>query len=169
MTLFPYPSQGVDADERFTPSWVFDGMGLTFDLDPASPIGIDTVVPARLKLTRDDDGLSSPWHGLVWCNPPFSTMTKWADRFIEHGSGVLLGPIADSGWMNRAMQACDAVYIMRDLRFWHPTHKGKESAYPLALWAFGVEALAGITRASQLWGPDRGTLLNRSATSFENR
>jgi hypothetical protein len=158
-TLFSYASQELEADERFTPSWVFDGLGLKFDLDPASPIGIDTVVPARVKLTREDDGLATPWDGIVWCNPPFSSMTRWADKFIAHGNGVMLGPVADSGWMNRAMHACDAVYIMRDLKFWHPTHKGKESAYPLALWAMGGQAYMGLVRATRLWGPERGTLL----------
>jgi len=29
--------QSFDKDERYTPAWVFDGLGLTFDTDPASP------------------------------------------------------------------------------------------------------------------------------------
>lgn len=37
--LFPAPVQGRETDERYTPAWVFEGLGLTFDLDPASPVG----------------------------------------------------------------------------------------------------------------------------------
>ena len=32
-----HPSQSLDKDERYTPQWVFSGLGLAFDLDPASP------------------------------------------------------------------------------------------------------------------------------------
>ena len=44
--------------------------GLMFDLDPASP-GPGHWVPARRTLTKKDDGLACPWHGLVFMNPPF--------------------------------------------------------------------------------------------------
>lgn len=50
--LFPAVVQGHDSDERYTPRWVFDGLGLTFDLDPASPVEGGDCVPARRKLTR---------------------------------------------------------------------------------------------------------------------
>jgi len=38
VNLFSVPVQGTDSDERYTPRWVFDGLGLMFDLDPASPL-----------------------------------------------------------------------------------------------------------------------------------
>jgi hypothetical protein len=37
--LFSVPVQGRETDERFTPQWVFDGLGLRFCMDPASPVG----------------------------------------------------------------------------------------------------------------------------------
>jgi hypothetical protein len=161
-SLFPYPSQEREADERFTPAWVFDGLGMQFDLDPASPIGIETFVPARVKLTREDDGLDAEWHGSVWCNPPFSAMTKWADKFIAHGNGILLGPVADSAWTLRALHAADAVYIAHHLRFWHQTYKGTDSAFPMGLFAMGPDAVIALERASRLWGTERGALLVRA-------
>src|SRR5688572_14397630 len=88
--LFAYPTQGRDTDERYTPCWVFDGLGLTFDLDPASPVGGGDCVPADARFTREDDGLTRPWFGTVWLNPPFSNATPWARKFMRHGDGVFL-------------------------------------------------------------------------------
>ena len=30
--------------------------------------------------TRDDDGLSQPWTGRVWCNPPYSDCGAWVRK-----------------------------------------------------------------------------------------
>jgi phage N-6-adenine-methyltransferase len=30
--------------------------------------------------TREDDGLSKPWSGRVWCNPPYSNLYDWVDK-----------------------------------------------------------------------------------------
>lgn len=144
--LFTVPVQGRETDERFTPQWVFDGLGLTFDLDPASPVEGGDVVPARVKLTRYDDGLAAAWTGLVWLNPPFSAGTAWADRFREHGNGVFLGPIANARWWMDLASAADRLWLCRDFAFTHPTHAGKRSSMPLAFAAIGPEAVEGLDR-----------------------
>jgi DNA primase len=36
--------------EWYTPAWVFDALGLQFDLDPASPHDFETAVPAACEL-----------------------------------------------------------------------------------------------------------------------
>jgi hypothetical protein len=65
-----------ETSEWFTPKYIFDALGLTFDLDPAHP-GEGTphcCVPARRVLTRKENGLLVPWHkdDLVWINSPQS-------------------------------------------------------------------------------------------------
>lgn len=42
-----------------------------FDLDPASGAESTPIAPERF--TKEDDGLTQPWHGDVFLNPPWST------------------------------------------------------------------------------------------------
>lgn len=144
--LFPVVVQGPESDERYTPRWVFDGLALTFDLDPAAPVDGGDCVPARRRYTRADDGLAQPWHGLVWLNPPFSESTRWADRFRRHGSGVFLGPVANARWWIDLIRRADLIWHCRDLAFTHPSHAGKRSSMPLAMVAYGSDAAAGVER-----------------------
>ena len=148
-TLFPTPTQSVESDERYTPRWVFDGLGLTFDLDPASPIEGGDCVPARRKLTTLDDGLAAEWDGLVWLNPPFSNATPWADRFRLHGRGLFLGPIANARWWNDLAGAADRLWLCRDFAFTHPTHAGRRSSMPLAFISMGHTSTDALTRLAE--------------------
>ena len=164
--MFAAPVQGTDSDERYTPSWIFDGLGGTFDTDPASPgHGAGDCVPARVKYTRADDGLVQPWHGSVWLNPPFSNATPWARRFIDHAQGVFLGPVANAAWCIELMQAAHLVWFMRDFAFTHPTHAGKRSSMPLFMAAIGtaeVDALASLATS----GRHDGVLFQRFGESL---
>lgn len=153
--------QSLDKDERYTPSWVFDGLGLQFDLDPASPgEGNGDAVPALRKLTRADDGLAHDWHGLVWLNPPFSNAAAWARKFIAHGQGVFLGPIANGKWRQELFSAADALWLCSDFAFTHPTHAGKRSSMPLFFASFGSIATAGLYRLAGS-GRHDGVLVQR--------
>lgn len=158
LPLFSTPIARQETDERFTPRWMFDALGERFDLDPASPIEYETDVPADAVFTRDDDGLVQPWHGFVWLNPPFSNATPWADRFIAHGCGLFLGPIANAAWAQRMLRSAGATWLLRDFAFNHPTHAGKRSSMPLMLCAFGDRAVAAARRAA-LALPDAGVLV----------
>jgi hypothetical protein len=148
--LFASDTQGVNSDERYTPAWVFDGLKLWFDTDPASPgEGAGDCVPAAVKLTRADDGLVRPWGGRVWLNPPFSNATPWARRFIDHGQGVFLGPVANSAWCIELMKAAHLVWFMRDFPFVHPTHAGKRSSMPLFMAAIGGAETGALRRLAK--------------------
>ena len=156
--LFRFPVQGRETDERYTPKWIFDGLGLTFDLDPAAPVGGGDCVPTRHRYTVEDDGLSLPWFGLVWLNPPFSESTLWADRFREHNNGVFLGPVANSRWWVHLVRHASLVWNCRDFPFTHPLHAGKRSSMPLAMVALGDVAACGVRRLA-LSGVQDGVLL----------
>jgi hypothetical protein len=157
-TLFGVPIDRTDSDERFTPRWIFTALGERFDLDVAHPMDAETNVPCDAFYTREDDGLTSPWSGFVWCNPPFSNTTPWADKMIAHGEGLFLGPFANSAWTQRMLRASSATWLMRDFAFEHPLHAGKRSSMPLAMYALGERARRSLVRAARKC-PDAGTLM----------
>jgi ParB family chromosome partitioning protein len=47
------------------------------DLDPASSDRAQELVQAAVYYTKDDDGLTRPWSGRVWMNPPYSKGLIW--------------------------------------------------------------------------------------------
>jgi hypothetical protein len=81
-------------DEWLTPPAIIAALGgpSSFDLDPCAPISRpwDT---ARQHFTVVDDGLSKPWHGRIWFNPPYGgprIVGPWMRRMAEHGIGTAL-------------------------------------------------------------------------------
>lgn len=91
MSLSSHQSANMKNDEWLTPPEILNALG-AFDLDPCSPINRPWPT-AGAHYTVEDDGLSKPWHGRVWCNPPFGReAVKWLRRMAEHGNGIALIP-----------------------------------------------------------------------------
>lgn len=113
--LFPVDADAVavTADDCYTPRWVFDAMGLHFDLDVAAPVGGPLHVPASRYLTAADDGLTSEWSGVVWCNPPYSNFGPWAHRWSRHDAGALMGTYTPgTSWTPAVFAAAEAVALI---------------------------------------------------------
>ena len=94
--------QGIGlTDEWYTPPFIFDALSIRFDLDPCSP-GQGHWVPADNVYTKEDDGLSKPWFGTVFMNPPFGGRNghvPWLDKFFKHNNGVaIVRAYTSSGW-----------------------------------------------------------------------
>lgn len=133
-----------------TPAWLFDMMGLTFDLDVAAPTEQVSAVPALAAYTVEDDGMALPWFGRVWMNPPYSDTSRWVDRFIEHGHGVALVPHSRSGWHSR-LWASSAVLVDPNQpggpMFQFVVNGKPTNVYmPVVLAAFGDECIAAVKR-----------------------
>lgn len=114
-TLFDVGPADVAAtnDEWYTPRWIFDAAGLTFDLDVCAPVAPEfRSCPARRYLTVLDDGLTAPWDGLVWMNPPYSDTAPWVDRFIQHSPGLALVKAGNSSWLRRLQPAADGIALL---------------------------------------------------------
>lgn len=75
------------SDEHYTPKSLFHTLGVTFDLDVASPHTQPNSGASKWFCKCCADGLKSDWFGNVWMNPPYSSPTEWVDRFIAHGGG----------------------------------------------------------------------------------
>src|SRR3954469_1584920 len=101
--------------EWYTPPELFARLGLTFDLDPASPgPAIVPWVPADRHYTMRDNGLIQPWEGRVWLNPPYGEPgVSFIKRMIEHGDGVMLLPSrTETKIFQSAAASADAVVFI---------------------------------------------------------
>ena len=111
----------------------------TFDLDPcASP---KAHVRAHVQFTVDDDGLSQPWRGLVFCNPPYGPALKsWVAKCFAEGTNsytcvvALIPARTDTRWWHDNIAGLADIFLLKGrLRF----GDGKNSApFPsvLAVW-----------------------------------
>lgn len=152
--LFGVEQAELTSDDYYTPAWVFERMGIEFDLDVASPPGGIPWIPAKRYFTMADDGLSQPWEGRVWMNPPYSRPVHWVNRFMDHGHGVALLPMAKSAWFDRVWSDAHGIAI---------TPGGGRSFFvkpgsdkPLDLWlpclyvAMGPECVEAISRLGRV-------------------
>lgn len=133
-----------------TPSYIFAGIPLSFDLDPASPLS-GPVTPARCHHTPVQGGLAQPWFGMVWLNPPCNRweIGRWIAKLAEHGRGVaLVYARTDTAWF----QDCppDGLLLLRGrVRF--VERKGSRTvsgASPSMLMAYDEEAVEGLAGAT---------------------
>jgi hypothetical protein len=129
-------------DDYYTPREVFDALGLRFDLDVCAPPGGVPWVPADRYYTLEEDGLTQPWEGRVWMNPPYSHVTPWARRFIAHGHGVALLSHAKSAWHPVLWEAADAVAFP----FRYFDFIGGSISLPVWFAAFGDECVEALHR-----------------------
>ena len=100
------------SDDYYTPPAIFEALGLTFDIDPCAPEGGIPWIPVKEFYTKESNGLAADWYGKVWMNPPYSEVTPWMDKFIQHGNGVCLVPAAKSRWLARIWEESDCALLM---------------------------------------------------------
>lgn len=109
----PFPFEGVlkKNDALQTPEYVWRALG-KIDLDPCA--GAETSIGrVNYALERGQDGLSLPWFGFVYCNPPFSQKELWIQRMAEHGNGILILPERDSApWFGPLASLLGAYFVM---------------------------------------------------------
>ena len=139
------------SDEWFTPAILFNQLGLEFDLDVASAFNSPTHVPADRRYTINDDGLTQPWIGRVWMNPPYSKPSPWVDKWLEHRYGIALLPMAKSQWFNRLMES-DAKFVLLPSNFKFESPEGKSLSLMMGstLWALGESNVNAIARLGKL-------------------
>jgi hypothetical protein len=141
--------------EWYTPKSLFDTLGLTFDLDPASPCPAVPWVPARTHYCIDGEKL--PWEeGRVWLNPPYGPSgVRFIERMIEHNDGLLLLPArTETRIFQAAARAASRVVFLRDrLHFVRPDGRASRASFGSVLMAFGTDAemLLAVDRAALGW------------------
>jgi hypothetical protein len=151
MSSYEYPGE---SDEWYTPKYIFDALGLRFDLDVSSPPGGPRYVPADKWLTVQEDGLRASWNGLVWMNPPFGHMRHkrdWLRRFFSHANGIALAPDRTSApWFQEFAPLADAIcWVAPKIKFERPDGTiGKSPGTGTVLLACGSVAAAAIDRCN---------------------
>jgi len=149
--LFTTQQTELTSDDYYTPKWIFDALGLHFDLDVASPPH-PTHVPCDRYLTQADDGLTADWYGRVWMNPPFSKTGPWVERWLNHGNGIGLLPCVKHSQWTETLWDSDAKCVFlnsSEVRF----HHGDETKqiWPIVwLWAIGAENIAALQKLGRV-------------------
>ena len=99
-----------------TPQEFFDELDLEFhfDLDVCA-------LPENAKCTAyytpEQDGLSQPWYGCCWCNPPYGReIGRWVKKAADSAEGgamvvMLLPARTDTRWFH------DYIYGKAEVRF----------------------------------------------------
>jgi phage N-6-adenine-methyltransferase len=146
------------SDEWYTPPLVFDALALTFDVDPATIPGGIPWIPADRHYSIEDDGLTMPWVGRVWLNPPYSSPSPWIQRLAAHGDGIALIPADTStAWWHDTVPTADAVCFIRGrLRFVKADLRAAKSwtgRFPSALVAWGDESAVAVRACGLGWTP----------------
>lgn len=134
----------------FTPREIVAALG-EFDLDPCTQTfrPFDT---AKAHICEDvgQCGLSSPWSGRVWLNPPYGKkVSEWLDKLRVHGNGVaLVFARVETDWGQRSVGAADAVNFLRGrLAFIRASGKAETNAGTGSLLlAFGSQNVAAIKK-----------------------
>jgi hypothetical protein len=139
------------ADEWYTPKSLFDDLGLKFDLDVASPIHSKIHVPAEHRYTINDNGLESPWFGRVWMNPPYSKPKPWVIKWLNHGNGIALLPMAKSQWFNDLINSnANFTVLPYSFKFENVNNQKIQHMMASTLWALGESNIEAISRMGKV-------------------
>lgn len=143
--LFNTEQTELTSDDYYTPKWIFDALGLHFDLDVASPPH-PTHVPCDRYYTQADDGLTAEWYGRVWMNPPFSKTGPWVERWLSHGNGVSLLPcVKHSRWTETLWNSNAKCAFVNANPIWFSNGGKKKQIWPIVwIWAIGADNIAAL-------------------------
>lgn len=129
----PHVANNSGDNEWYTPSEYIAAARVAMggiDLDPASTKEANTVVKAERFYTADQNGLTHPWPGRVWLNPPYAS--EWIAAFAEKlvseyrakrmsAACVLVNNASETDWFEHmaahASARCD---LHSRVKFWAP-------------------------------------------------
>ena len=141
------PNSDQDADdEHYTPKWLVDAarsaMG-GIDLDPASCELANQTVQAARFYSKVEDGLSRPWRGTVWLNPPFSNQRAWIEKGVAEFEAGNLEQIAilfqNTHFYTVQSQVVSALFLSSErIKFGRPNGEETSPAYGASVLYLGA-------------------------------
>lgn len=141
MSLSGHQSARMKSDTWLTPPEILRPLG-EFDLDPCCPDSMPWPT-ARRMISLPVDGLSIPWTGRVWLNPPFGNKAAlWLAKLADHGNGIALVPARTETRMfySHVWPRASAVCFIRGRPHFHfadGVRASANSGAPIALIAYG--------------------------------
>ena len=135
-------------DDWQTPDRVLEPLWQTTGID-MDPCAGEVTEIGDINVTEDADGLSIPWEGTVYVNPPYSDKKTWIQKCIEESKRqpvdrvYLLTPDSTdviSWWHDKIAEHAEwSVFFESRVKFYDP-HEGKVKGSPpngSALHIFG--------------------------------
>lgn len=128
--------------EWLTPPELVQCLG-EFDLDPCSPVDAP-FHHARTNYTIIDNGLSRPWFGRVYLNPPYGRhMELWLAKLKQHGNGIALifARTETRTFFEHIWNDADGLLFVKGrIRFYHVSGQlGGSAGAPSVFIAYGRE------------------------------
>lgn len=146
---------------HLTPRRILDPLG-SFDLDPCGndPRPWDC---ATVTYTEKDDGLTLPWFGRPWLNPPFHRfqIAAWLRRMAAHNRGiVLVHARTETDWFNILRENATALFwIAGRVIFCRPDGSPQIITKPTSKY-FGKSANSGAPVLLASFGFDDSDVLS---------
>jgi len=136
--LFSMPQLSITSDDYWTPKWIFDALGIVFDLDVACPPEGPLHTPCTAYYTQETDGLASDWYGTVFMNPPFSQTSPWVAKWINHGNGIALLPDTNRKWRTDLYECAQGIVALpANMKFVAADGRRTDIRYSTCLYSMG--------------------------------
>jgi hypothetical protein len=141
------------SDDWRTPRYIFDAMGIVFDLDVAGIRGTFGNVPCRHAILQDSLTTEWPSSAFIFMNAPYggrNGLTPWLNKFFAHSDGIALVPDRTSApWFKEAALQSDAIlFISPKVKFERPDGTlGKSPSTGTALIAKGQKGVNALVNA----------------------
>ena len=124
----PAPMFTSNTGDWYTPPEIVEAVRELFgiiDLDPCSNSHEAPNVPALVHFTREDDGLSRPWSGRVYLNPPYGKgIGPWIEKVREEyeagrvtAAVVLVKAATDTRWFRLLSERYPRCEVAGRLKF----------------------------------------------------
>lgn len=144
-------SKRMGHDEWLTPPYILKALG-DFDLDPCSPIKRPWPTAAQ-HFTKLDDGLSQPWCGRAFVNPPYGLkIGDWLSRCAEHGNvtALIFARTETHAWVKHVWGKAHSILFLWGRVFFHRVDGERakvNSGAPSALISYNTANTRALERS----------------------